>query len=161
MSVANGEKGGNFLSSPFLINSAERKQVVEYENGMSSNDLPDPFNQPQPVEQRQVIRTKTLGSTSGDTQGPDYKKIAEKIARQEAQNKSNDRAEEIKEKILDKASEMRHLKYEVIEDADIVQISVVSSADGTVIRKVPPDKIVSFVKRIREKEQKRKLDIKA
>ena len=136
--------------------------MIENENGMSANELPDPFNQSQSVEQRQVIRTKTLGSVTGDShQGPDYKKIAEKIARQEAQDKLEYRAEEVKEKILDKASEMRHLKYEVIEDADIVQISVVSSADGTVIRKVPPDKIVSFVKRIREKEQKRKLDIKA
>lgn len=135
--------------------------MIEHENGMSANELPDPFNQSQPLEQRQVIRTKTLGSTSGEAKGPDYKKIAEKIARQEAQDKFEDRAEEVKAKILDKASEMRHLKYEVMEDADIVQISVVSSADGKIIRKVPPDKIVSFVKRIREKEQKRKLDIKA
>ena len=132
--------------------------------GLNASDLPDPSaHQTQPAEQRQVIRTKTLGSITGGSQGPDYKKIAEKIERQEAQDKSDNRAEEVKAKILDRASEMRHLKYEVIEDADIVQISVISSADGTVIRKVPPDKIVSFVKKVREKdsERKRKLDIKA
>ena len=138
--------------------------MIEYENGVSANDLPDPFtNQSQPAEQRQVIRTKTLGSTFGSNLGQEYKKIAEKVARQEAQNKSDDRADEVKAKILDRASEMRHLKYEVIEDADIVQISVVSSADGTIVRKVPPDKIVSFIKKVREKEAQRKgkLDIKA
>ena len=58
---------------------------------------------------------------------------------------------------------MRHLKFDVIEDADIVQISVINSGDGTIIRKVPPDKIVSFVRKVREKdsERRRKLDIKA
>ena len=138
--------------------------MIDHESGMSTNDLSDPFNQSQSAEQRQVIRTKTLGHASDAPSSSEYKKVADKIAREEAQAKSENRAEqadEIKAKILDKASEMRHLKYDVIEDADIVQISVVSSADGTIIRKVPPDKIVSFVKRIREKEEKRKLDIKA
>ncbi|MBR1486827.1 MAG: flagellar protein FlaG [Synergistaceae bacterium] len=141
--------------------------MIDYENGIASNDLPEFFNnQSQPVEQRQVIRTKTLGDTSDAPSKTDYKKIAERISREEAQaQKLEQRAEkanEIKAKILDKASEMRHLKYEVIEDADIVQISVINSTDGTVVRKVPPDKSVEFVRKIREKksEKKNKLDIK-
>ena len=130
--------------------------------GVNVNDLPDSFTQSSPAEQRQVIRTKTIGRTEGDFQISEYKNVAKKI-RQELQNKSDDIADKAKNKILDKASEMRHLRYDVIEDADIVQISVINSGDGTIIRKVPPDKIVSFVKKVKEKnsERKRKLDIKA
>jgi len=142
--------------------------VIEHDNGIASNDLPEFVkNQSQSAEQRQVIRTKTLGSVSDEPQKKDYKKIAERISREEARSQQNEQraeqANEIKAKILDKASEMRYLKYEVIEDADIVQISVINSADGTVVRKVPPDKNVEFVKKIREKKSGRenKLDIKA
>ena len=142
--------------------------MIDNENGMSVND-PSEFlqNQSQPAEQRQVVRTKTLGSVADQPQKPDYKKIAEKISREQARSQQNqqraERADEIQGKIIDKASEMRHLKYEVIDDADIVQISVVNSADGTVVRKVPPDKIVNFVKEVRGKKskEKRNLDIKA
>lgn len=132
--------------------------------GMSANEFPEPFNQsPTTKEQHQVVRTKILGRTEGEVHVSEYKKVAERIARQEAENKSNDNAQKALEKVLDKASEMRHLKFEVIEDADIVQISVVRSADGTIIRKVPPDKIVSFVKRVKDKksERRQKLDITA
>ncbi len=141
--------------------------MIEHENGVTVNDLPDPLNyQSQAAEQRKIIRTATLGSMVGDTPGQKNQKISEKVARaarQEAQDKNNDRAEEVKAKILDKASEMRHLKYEVIEEAGIVQISVVSSADGTIVRKVPSDEIVNFLEKIREEESQRKekLDIKA
>ena len=61
--------------------------------GVNANDLPDSFSQSPPAEQRQVIRTKTLGRTEGEIQHSEYKRIAEKIARQEAQNKSDDIAE--------------------------------------------------------------------
>ena len=142
--------------------------MIDYENGMTANDLPEFLNnQSQPAEQRQVIRTKTIGDVSDAPKKPDYKKIAERISREQVQSEKTEQlaeaADEIKAKILDKATEKHHLKYDVIEDADIVQISVVKSADGTVVRKVPPDKIVSFVKDIREKKssKERKLDIKA
>ena len=130
--------------------------------GVNVNDLPDSFTQSSPAEQRQVIRTKTIGRTEGDFQTSEYKNTAKKIS-QELQNKSENMADEAKNAILDKASEMRHLRYEVIEDADIVQISVINSGDGTIIRKLPPDKVVSFIRKIREKnsEQKRKIDIQA
>ena len=135
--------------------------------GMTANDFPEPLNQSPTAkpktEQHQVIRTKTLGRTEGDINTSENREIAEKIARQEAENNSfnENRAKENQKKILKKASEMRHLKYEVIEDADIVQVSVIRSADGTIIRKVPPDKIVSLVKRVKEKKSERqhKLDI--
>ena len=127
----------------------------------------EPFKQnTSQAEQRQVIRTKTLGCTEGDVQNSEYKKIAKRILRQEQEQEKksdDDQATEIKNKILDRASERRHLKYEVIDDADIVQISVINSGDGTVIRKVPPDKIVSFIRKVKEENSKRnnKIDIRA
>ena len=142
--------------------------MVDHEFGVNVNDLPDFINhKSQPAEQRQVIRTKTLGDVMGEAQKPDYKKTAEKILREEVQTKKSEeraeQADEIKAKIIEKASEKHHIKYDVIEDADIVQISVVKSADGTVVRKVPSDKIVNFVKELREKKsaKERKFDIKA
>ena len=127
----------------------------------------EPFKQnTSQAEQRQVIRTKTLGRTEGDVQNSEYKKIAKRILRQEQEQEKksdDDQATEIKNKILDRASERRHLKYEVIDDADIVQISVINSGDGTVIRKVPPDKIVSFIRKVKEENSKlnNKIDIRA
>lgn len=127
----------------------------------------EPFKQnTSQAEQRQVIRTKTLGRTEGDVQNSEYKKIAKRILRQEQEQEKksdDDQATEIKNKILARASERRHLKYEVIDDADIVQISVINSGDGTVIRKVPPDKIVSFIRKVKEENSKRnnKIDIRA
>ena len=127
----------------------------------------EPFKQnTSQAEQRQVIRTKTLGRTEGDVQNSEYKKIAKRILRQEQEQEKksdDDQATEIKNKILDRASERRHLKYEVIDDADIVQISVINSGDGTVIRKVPPDKIVSFIRKVKEEKSKlnNKIDIRA
>ena len=127
----------------------------------------EPFKQnTSQAEQRQVIRTKTLGRTEGDVQNSEYKKIAKRILRQEQEQEKksdDDQATEIKNKILDRASERRHLKYEVIDDADIVQISVINSGDGTVIRKVPPDKIVSFIRKVKEETSKlnNKIDIRA
>ena len=140
--------------------------MIDNGNGVSANDIPNPFNQSPTAEQHQVVRTKTLGRIAGDFHS-DYQRAFEKISRkaaqQEAQNKSDEKADDIKAKIIDKASEMRHLKYEVIKDADIVQISVINSKDGTIIRKVPPDKVVGFVRKVREKKSERKsrLDIKA
>ena len=42
----------------------------------------------------------------------------------------------------------RHLKYEVIEEADMVQIQVVNNEDGQVVRRIPADEIIAMVKQI-------------
>ncbi len=55
---------------------------------------------------------------------------------------------------------MRHLEYEIIEDAKMIQIKVVNTDDGEIIRKIPPDKVVGLVRKIRQNKNKR-LDIKA
>ena len=119
--------------------------------------------------QRQVIRTKTLGnvysiSSSGETES--IKESEAKIEKAK-QSKSDAIAKKARAENIDRAAEMRHLRYEVITDADIVQVSVINSEDGTIIRKVPPDKVVGFIRKFREKsssgktKRKYRLDIQA
>ncbi|MBQ6112257.1 MAG: flagellar protein FlaG [Synergistaceae bacterium] len=122
--------------------------------------------------QRQVIRTKTLGNVYGSP--PSHETESEKAEIKEAkvkQSKSDaiaQKAQKARAENIDRAAAMRHLRYEVITDADIVQVSVINSEDGTIIRKVPPDKVIGFVKKFREKTNERritkrkyKLDIQA
>ncbi|MBR0097372.1 MAG: flagellar protein FlaG, partial [Synergistaceae bacterium] len=51
-------------------------------------------------------------------------------------------------------------KYEVIEEADLVQIQVIDTDDGEIIRKIPADEIVELVKKLHEVLSER-LDVKA
>ena len=44
----------------------------------------------------------------------------------------------------------RHLKYEVIDEAGLVQVQVIDTADGNIVRKIPADEIVNLISRIRE-----------
>ena len=44
----------------------------------------------------------------------------------------------------------RHLKYEVIDEAGLVQVQVIDTLDGNIVRKIPADEIVKLVSRIRE-----------
>ena len=118
-----------------------------------------------------VTKTITLGSTSGDEALSSAKKESQKIAdkkqietkRQEHEARSEQRAEKVKSAILDEASAMRHLKYEVIEEAEMVQVSVVNNSDGAIIRKLPPDKVINIAVKIREKRRrsKKSLDLRA
>ena len=50
--------------------------------------------------------------------------------------------------VVDLLCPRRHLKYEVIEDADLVQVQVVNSDDGSIVRKIPSDDIVKLVEQI-------------
>lgn len=42
----------------------------------------------------------------------------------------------------------RHLEYELVTDANMVQVHVVNNKDGSIVRKVPADDIIELVKRI-------------
>jgi uncharacterized FlaG/YvyC family protein len=44
----------------------------------------------------------------------------------------------------------RELKYEVREDAGLVQIQVIDARDGRVVRKIPADEVVQFIANLRE-----------
>jgi uncharacterized FlaG/YvyC family protein len=45
----------------------------------------------------------------------------------------------------------RKLKYEVLEDAGIVQIQVINAHDGRVVRKIPADEVIRFIMAMKEK----------
>ena len=54
----------------------------------------------------------------------------------------------------------RHLKYEVREEAGLMQVQVIDSKDGRVVRKIPADEIVNLIAHIQETLNK-SLDVKA
>ncbi|NLL37404.1 MAG: flagellar protein FlaG [Fretibacterium sp.] len=87
--------------------------------------------------------------------------------RTEAEASFSDLDREKLRKVLDKTVDLvrslgadRHLKYEVIESAGLVQIQVIDSRDGTVIRKIPADEIVKLLENIHETLTDR-LDVRA
>ncbi|MBQ3402599.1 MAG: flagellar protein FlaG [Synergistaceae bacterium] len=135
--------------------------------GMKTGDFPDLFKQSPGTEHHQAVRTKIIGDTVSVSHDSEYAKVAERVAekaaRQETQSRSDKKAEKARTENIDRLTEMRHLRYEVIQDADLVQISVINSEDGTVIRKVPPDKVVSFAQKVKEKRdrRRRRLDLMA
>jgi uncharacterized FlaG/YvyC family protein len=45
----------------------------------------------------------------------------------------------------------RALKYEVLKDAGIVQIQVIDTSDGSIVRKIPADEIVRFIETLKER----------
>ena len=114
---------------------------------MKLDYTPPAFTQSAAAEhQRQVIKTRTLGNSGAELPEPkqNNKKVSDDKSRQTRQQSKF-------EQLAEKAKSMRYLKYDLIEDADIVQVSVINSSDGTIIRKFPPDKVVSLVQKIREK----------
>ena len=62
--------------------------------------------------------------------------------------------------VVDLLTPRRHLEYEVIDEADIVQVQVVNTDDGSIVRKIPGDDIVKLVEQI-HKVLSDRLDVKA
>jgi uncharacterized FlaG/YvyC family protein len=57
--------------------------------------------------------------------------------------------------LMDQTAELlsrfdRELKYEVLEEAGVVQIQVIDARDGRVIRKIPADEVIKFIEGLRE-----------
>mgnify|MGYP002624176271 CR=1 FL=1 len=122
--------------------------------------LPTP--QQTPVEERrQAVKTRTLGRTD-EVHDDGFKEKLEAQRRSRKQNQeqqeSDEQAEKRREAILAKVGERRHLQYDVIDDAAIVQVSVINSEDGTIVRKYPPDEVVKFVRNVK-KSYRHKLDM--
>lgn len=110
-----------------------------------------PPQQPPVERQRNIIKTKTIGNAGSDTPSPEsFRAKLEAHTKAQEKSRTDEQADKAKDEMLDRAGEMRHLKYDVIDEAAIVQVSVINSEDGTVVRKVPPDKVVGLVKRMRE-----------
>jgi len=57
--------------------------------------------------------------------------------------------------VVDLLAPRRHLKYEVIDEADLVQVQVIDTDDGNVVRKIPADEIIELVKQIHKTLSKR------
>ena len=128
--------------------------------------MENPIPQQSPVERQFVIKTKVIGSAGGEVPAESFKAKLEAQAKV-TESTDNEQADKARAEMLDRAGEMRHLKYEIIDEAAIVQVSVINTGDGTVVRKFPPDKVVGLVKHIREhrktsdkSSRNRKLDIK-
>jgi len=53
---------------------------------------------------------------------------------------------------IDKMAQVfgRHLRFEVKRDAGLVQVQVVDTSDGKIVRKIPPDEVVRMVERVHE-----------
>ena len=122
--------------------------------------VPNP--QQAPVEERRsVVKTKTLGRVQSTHEDSFNAKL--EARRRDMQDKerreSDEQAEKHRDAIIAKVGARRHLQYEVIEDAAIVQVSVINSEDGAVIRKVPPDKVVGFARNFRATLRKSRLDM--
>ena len=103
-------------------------------------------------ERRPVTKTKTLGR-EGDTHDDSFRQRIEaqrrSLKQDQERQESNEQAERHKEAMFAKVGARRHLQYEVIEDAAIVQVSVINSEDGTIVRKFPPDTVIGFAKKFR------------
>lgn len=89
----------------------------------------------------------------------------DELSKERAKDKELSREE--LQAILEKTAEIskifnskRKIKYEVIEEADLVQIQVIDTDDGEIIRKIPADEIVELVKKLHEVLSER-LDVKA
>jgi uncharacterized FlaG/YvyC family protein len=57
--------------------------------------------------------------------------------------------------LMDQTAELlsrfdRELKYEVLENAGVVQIQVIDARDGRVVRKIPADEVIKFIESLRE-----------
>ncbi|MBQ4418851.1 MAG: flagellar protein FlaG [Synergistaceae bacterium] len=112
-------------------------------------------------EERRAVKlklTRELGNIKPD-------KPLDELGKERAKDKELSREE--LQAILEKTAEIskifnskRKIKYEVIEEADLVQIQVIDTDDGKIIRKIPADEIVELVKKLHEVLSER-LDVKA
>jgi uncharacterized FlaG/YvyC family protein len=72
------------------------------------------------------------------------------VTDQKALELSEDDLRELLQRTVELVSAFdRNLKFEVIEN--VLQIQVIDSSDGTVVRKIPPDEVIKLVTYIKDK----------
>ncbi len=128
---------------------------------MSAGFAPDKTTAQPSSEQRVVVKAKTVGRLTQEPQrfenlSERAVKLKDKVQREDSKDSTNKKFADI----LEKSAEMRHLEYEIIEDAKMIQIRVINTKSGEIIRKIPQDKVVNLVRKIRQNKDKR-LDVKA
>ena len=114
-----------------------------------------PVPQTTPVEERrQAVKTRTLGRTCEVHDGSFREKLeAQQRNRKQnqEQQQSDEQAEKRREAILQRVGARRHLVYDVIDDAKMIQVSVINTEDGTVVRKYPPDEVIEFARQVKHR----------
>ncbi len=128
---------------------------------MNAGIAPDKTTAQPSSEQRVVVKTKTVGRLTREPPQSENlseraNKLKNKVQRENSEGNTNKKFADI----LEKSAEMRHLEYEIIEDAKMIQIRVINTKSGEIIRKIPQDKVVNLVRKIRQNKDKR-LDVKA
>jgi uncharacterized FlaG/YvyC family protein len=73
----------------------------------------------------------------------------------EGKNNSSPLSREMATELVKRSAELlstfdRELKYEVKDDAGVVQIQVIDSRDGRVVRKIPADEVIRFLEHMKE-----------
>ncbi|MCR5347336.1 MAG: flagellar protein FlaG [Fretibacterium sp.] len=126
-----------------------------------------PVFSPEAMPQKQKTHEDQLKKIELGLGKPKLDSISLTRTEPEAENKENSLSREELKDVLDKTLEVvdllnprRHLEYEVIDEADIVQVQVVNTDDGSIVRKIPADDIVKLVEQIHSVLSKR-LDVKA
>lgn len=125
--------------------------------GLNKSEGPVPQSSP---DRKFVIKTKTFGRTEHDI--PEHK-INDKNRNIDSNQDENNETYSEREfsEYLEKMSETFHLEYEVEDESKIIQVRVVNTEDGTIVRKIPPDKIIETAGIIRKKLINTSIDIKA
>jgi flagellar protein FlaG len=92
-------------------------------------------------------------------------KSADRVQEAEVEQYASQQDRETQREVLKRTSELasmldRDLKFEVHEDSGIVQIQVIDTTDGRVVRKIPADEVLKLVAHIRERMSER-VDVRA
>ena len=98
------------------------------------------------------LRPETAGKTAVEADPEQEKDTLSREALKDVLDKTLE--------VVDLLTPRRHLEYEVIDEADIVQVQVVNTDDGSIVRKIPGDDIVKLVEQI-HKVLSDRLDVKA
>ncbi len=121
---------------------------------------------------RQIVKNKTIGRTEKDPPKPESNNRSGAstgtttggLSGNDIYSGENKAQKEFSE-YLEKSAALHYLEYEVMDDAGIVQIRVINSDSGTIVRKIPPDNVVNTAadinKRLKKKNSGNKLDIRA
>ena len=90
------------------------------------------------------------------TETPQVESVNAKILKSAAEAEKNPQArdDETVVDLVEKTTELlsafdRELKYEVKSDAGVVQIQVIDSRDGRVVRKIPADEVIKFIEHLK------------
>lgn len=109
-------------------------------------------------------RSVSISAPQNGAKNPTFVRIVENIEALEAAPAVQENSEAAKgpeadrKAMLEQTAELlslldRKVRFEVLEDAGLVQIQVIDSRDDSVIRRVPSDEVVRFLEFVKERMQ--------